>query len=66
MPGRPTTLAYGRAGVGACCACSRCGRGGLFLLFFISSILSSFSNASSLVRRLDKLKIVVSAVITQR
>ena len=37
MPGRPTTLAYGRAG--ACCACCRCGIGGLFC-FFIPSILS--------------------------
>ena len=55
MPGRPTTLAYGRAG--SCCACSRCGTCGLFLLVcFISSILSSFSNASSLGRRLDILK----------
>ena len=62
MPGRPTTLAYGRAG--ACCACSRCKMGGLFFsvffffLFFVfvSSILSSFSNASSLVGRLDILK----------
>ena len=55
MPGRPTTYAYGR--VGACCACSRCGMGGLFFLFFfISSILSSFSNASPLGRRLDILK----------
>ena len=57
MPGRPTPLAYGRAG--ACCACSRCGTGRLFLLmlfFFISSILSSFSYASSLGRRLDILK----------
>ena len=63
MPGRPTTLAYGRAG--ACCACSRCGTDGLFFffcccffvcVFFISSILSSFSNASSLARQLDILK----------
>ena len=30
VPGRPTTLAYGRAGAG--CACSRCGTGGLFFL----------------------------------
>ena len=55
VPGRPTTLAYGRAG--ACWACSRCGMGGLFLnFFFISSILSSFSNASSLWRWLVILK----------
>ena len=78
MLGRPTTLAYGRAG--ACCACSRCGSGVcvcvcvcfvffffffsflLLLLFFfcfvflISSILFSFSNASSVGRRLDILK----------
>ena len=32
------------------------GVGGLFFFFFISSILSSFSNASSLGRRLDILK----------
>ena len=54
VPGLTTTLAYGRAG--ACCACSRCVTGGLFFIFFISSILSSFSNASSLGRRLDILK----------
>ena len=53
--GRTTTLAYGRAG--ACCACSRCGMGGLCLfIFLISSILSVFSNASSVRRRLDILK----------
>ena len=53
MPGRPTTLAYSRAG--ACSACSRCGM--VFYLFFlISSILSSFSYASSVGRRLDILK----------
>ena len=38
VPGRPTSLAYGRAG--ACCACSRCRMGGLFLFF--SSHLSYF------------------------
>ena len=57
VPGRPTTLEYGRAG--ACCACSRCGPGGLFLaffFFFFLCILSSFSNASSIGRRLDILK----------
>ena len=66
MQGRPTTLAYSREG--ACCACRRCGTGGLFFFFvfffffffffvlFISSILSSFSDASSLGRRLDILK----------
>ena len=60
VPGRPTTLAFSRAG--ACCVCSRCGTGGLFffffffLIFFISSILSSFSDASSLGRWLDILK----------
>ena len=47
-------LEFGLAG--ACCACSRCGTGGLFFIFFISSILSSFSNASSVGRRLDVLK----------
>ena len=57
--GRLTTLAYGRAG--ACCACNRCGTDGLFCFCFlfcfsISSILSSFSNASYLGRRLDILK----------
>ena len=31
MPGRPTTLAYGRAG--ACCACSKCGMCGLCFIF---------------------------------
>ena len=51
--GRQTTLAYSKEE--ACCACSRCGTGGPFfcVFFFISSILSSFSNASSLGRRLD-------------
>ena len=33
VPGRPTTLEYGRAG--ACCACSRCGAGGLFLVVVV-------------------------------
>ena len=32
VSGRPTTLAYGRAG--ACCACSRCGMDGLFFVCF--------------------------------
>ena len=55
MPGRPTSLAYGRVGV--CCTCSRCGTGGMFFVYsFISSILSSFSNASYDWRRLDILK----------
>ena len=57
VPGRSSTLAYGRAG--ACCACSRCGKGGpcfFFFFFLISSILSSFSYASSVGRRLDTLK----------
>ena len=61
MLGHPATctLAYSRAG--ACCACSRCRKGWAVFLFFvvfffISSILSSFSNASSLGRRLDILK----------
>ena len=54
VPMRPATLACGRAG--ACCACSRCWMGGLILFFFILSVLSSFSNASSLGRRLDILK----------
>ena len=38
MPGRPTTLAYGRAG--ACCACSRSGMGGLCFIYFFQSSLS--------------------------
>ena len=38
VTGRPTTLAYGRAG--ACCACSRCGMGGLFFILFFRSRLS--------------------------
>ena len=50
-PGHPITLPYSRTG--ACCACSRCGAGGLFFLFFFSS---SFSDASSLGRRLGILK----------
>ena len=56
VPGRPTTLAYGRAG--ACCACSKCGTGGLFfiLFVFISSFYLLFYNASSVGRRLDILK----------
>ena len=33
MLGRPTSLAYGRAG--ACCACNRCGMGGLFFFFVV-------------------------------
>ena len=55
MPGGPT-LAYGRSGV--CCDCSRCGTGGLFfvVVVFISSIRSSFSNASSVGRRVGILK----------
>ena len=36
MPGRPTTLGYGRAG--AYCACSRSGTGGLFFFFFSSRL----------------------------
>ena len=32
VPGRPTTLAYGRAA--ACCAYSRCGIGGLCFIIF--------------------------------
>ena len=48
VPGSPTTLAYGRAWgrIGGLC----------FIIFLISSILSSFSNASSVGRRLDILK----------
>ena len=36
MTGRPTALAYGRAG--ACCAYSRCGMGGLCFIFFFSRL----------------------------
>ena len=56
VPGCSTTLEYGRAW--ACCACNRCGTDGLFFgcFFVILSILSSFSNASSVGRRLDILK----------
>ena len=51
-------LLWHMVGQGACCACSKCGTGGLFLyiFFFNSSILSSFSNALSVGRRLDILK----------
>ena len=55
MPGRPTTLAYGRTGA-AVLAAGAGQVGCFFIYFFISSILSSFSNASSLERRLDILK----------
>ena len=54
MPGRPTTLAYGRAGAAVLAAGA--GRVSCFFIFFISSILSTFSNASSLWRQLDILK----------
>ena len=56
MPGRPTTLAYGRAGPAVLAAGA--GRVGCYfvVVFFISSFLSSFSNASSLWRWLDILK----------
>ena len=53
VPGRPTTLAYGRTG--ACCACSRCGTGGLFFFFFFFFHLV-YPNASSVGRWLDILK----------
>ena len=51
-------LLWHMVGQGACCACSKCGKGGLFIyiFFFNSSILSSFSNALSVGRRLDILK----------
>ena len=54
MPGRPTTLAYGRSGPVVLLAGA--GRVGFFFFFFISSILSSFANTSSLGKRLDILK----------
>ena len=83
MPRRPTTLLlWNMVRQGPAVLAAGAGRVGclfvcflfvcflfcfVLLFFFISSILSSFSNASSLGRRLDILKfIVVSAVITQR
>ena len=58
MPGRPTTLVYGRSG--ACFAgAARVGYVFLLLLFcffLISSVLASFSNASCVGKRLDILK----------
>ena len=54
MPGRPTTLHI--VGQGPAVLAAGAGRVGCFFLFFISSILSSFSDASSLGRRLDILK----------
>ena len=55
-PGRPTTstLAYGKAG--AAVLATGVGRVGYVLYFSILSIISSFSNASSVGRRLDILK----------
>ena len=55
---RGVRLLWHMVGQGACCACSRCGTGRavLYLYFFNSPILSSFSNASSVGRRLDILK----------
>ena len=55
VPGRPTTLVYGRAG--ACCAYSRCGIGGLCFFFKCRLSYLPFSNAGN---------IVVSAVLTQQ
>ena len=40
VPGRPTALAYSKAG--ACCACSRCGTGGLFFCCFFHLIYPIF------------------------
>ena len=54
MPGRPTTLAYGRAGASSVLAAGAGWVG--YVFFLISSILSSFSNASSVGRWLDILK----------
>ena len=56
--GHPTALAYSRAR--ACCSCSRCGMGGLFSCFFSSLSYLSFSNASSVGRRLDITEILWS------
>ena len=53
---RGVLLLWHMVGQGACYACSRCGTGGLFFIFFISFVLSSFSKASSVGRRLDILK----------
>ena len=54
MPGRPTTLHI--VGQGPAVLAAGAGQVGCFFYFFISSILSSFSDASSLGRRLDILK----------
>ena len=58
MPGRPTGAC--RVGQGPAVLAAGAGPVGcfffFFFFFFISSILSSFSNASSLGRRLDMLK----------
>ena len=54
VPGRPTTLAYGRGLL--CFQQVRDGWAVFFFFFFILSILFSFSNASSLGRGLDMLK----------
>ena len=63
--GRPTTLAYGRAG--ACCACSRCGMGGLCFIFFKSHLsYLPFLMPHLLRDGWTFWNIVVSAVITQQ
>ena len=60
MPGRPITLDM--VGQGPAVLAAGAGRVGCFCFhliypfFFISSILSSFSNASSLGKRLEELK----------
>ena len=54
MSGRPTSLHM--VGQGPAVLAAGAGRVGCFYIFFISSILSSFSNALSVGRRLDILK----------
>ena len=56
VQGRPTNSAYGRQGPAVLAAVAGWVDCFFFSFFFISSILSAFSNASSLGRRLDILK----------
>ena len=56
MPGRSTTLAYGRAGACLLQQVGICGLCFIYIFFKILSILSSFSNASSVGRWMDILK----------
>ena len=63
MPGRPTTLAYSRAG--ASCACSRCGTGGLFFIL-LSRLSYLFPVPHLLGNGWIYWGIVVYAIITKR